>query len=493
MISTSSSSTAAIGRATRRGGILFPDCTSRRGDRWVDRTEAAGLAFPVYGLGVAVGDYDNDGDPDLYLTALGPDRLLRNNGDGTFTEVTHRAGIANPEFASSAAWFDADNDGWLDLYVANYVQWSPETDIFCSLDGVTKSYCTPEPYRGVSDRFYRNNGDGTFTDATEASGLYDPTSKSLGVVAFDYNLDGAMDLFVANDTEPDKLFENLGNGTFAEVGMLAGVAFDENGVARAGMGVDVGDVERSGHWFLAVTNFSNEMISLYRSEGNGLFIDRAQAMRIGPPSLPTLGFGCFFFDADGDGWLDLFAVNGHVEPEIERVQPTVAYRQRPHLFWNREGRVFVDVAEEAGFTAPLVGRGAAYGDLDGDGDLDVVITENGGPARIYRNDSERGALLRVRLVGRRSNRDAIGAMVRVTANGLALTQMVRGGGSYCSQSEYTLTFGLGEGTVAQEVLVRFPKGTVYRLNEVPAEQTLVVDEERGVVQVLPFRSKGAKE
>ncbi|MDA1190152.1 MAG: VCBS repeat-containing protein [Candidatus Poribacteria bacterium] len=321
----------------------------KSGGAFEDKTRGSGLDVPMYGIGVATGDFDNDGDADVYVSCLGDDRLFRNEGGGKFADVTRQAGIKNPNFGAGVAWFDFDNDGWLDLYVCNYVEWTPQTDIFCTLDGTNKSYCTPESYKGVADILYRNNGNGTFTDVSKKAGVYDPSSKSLGVVAFDYNNDGRIDLFVSNDTEPAKLYDNLGGGKFEEVGMISGVAFNEMGVATAGMGVDAADYDRSGRYSIVVGNFSNEMVTLFKNEGNGLFIDAANETRIGQASLLTLTFGAFFFDADGDGWLDLFLANGHVENEIAKVQSTVSYAQPMHLFQNRKnGKEFVDIAKEAG-------------------------------------------------------------------------------------------------------------------------------------------------
>ena len=456
--------------------------------RFIEKTEEAGFNEPIYGMGAAAADYDNDGDADIFISALGDDKLYRNDGTGRFEEVSNEAGVQNERFGAGAAWFDADNDGHLDLYICNYVEWSIEKDIFCTLDGTRKSYCSPESYEGAADRLYKNNGDGTFTDASEAAGVHDPTSKSLGVVAFDHNGDGQMDLFVSNDTEPDKLYENIGGGRFEEIGMLAGVAFDEAGIARAGMGVDAADENRSGRDTVAVGNFSNEMISLHRNEGNGLFIDAAAETKMGAPSFLTLAFGICFLDADADGWVDLLVANGHIENEIEKVRQNVQYAQRPHLFRNRSGKRYVDAAEKAGLTEPIVGRGAAYGDMDGDGDLDFVLTANGGEARVYRNDSPAsGGILRIRLTGARSNRDAVGAKaVLRTADGRQ-TQTLKGGGSYCSQSEKTLTFGMGDAAEALELAVVFPAGKTVRLVNIAANQLLEIHEETGLASARPIK------
>jgi hypothetical protein len=305
-----------------------------------DVTRAAGLEADLYGIGAAAGDYDNDGHPDLFVNALGPDRLYRNRGDGSFADVTEGAGVSDPAFGSSATWLDYDRDGLIDLFVCNYVQWTPATDIYCTLDGENKSYCTPESYRGASNRLYRNRGDGRFEDVTEPAGLLNESGKSLGVVTLDYDGDGFTDLAIANDTQPNFLYRNEGNGTFTEVGRSAGIAFSEEGKARGAMGIDAADYDDSGRQSLMIGNFSNEMLALYHNEGRGLFIDDAAAAGIGQPSLLTLAFGCFFFDFDLDGRLDIFVANGHVEDDINLVQPSVTYAQSPHLFRGVEGGRF---------------------------------------------------------------------------------------------------------------------------------------------------------
>ena len=449
-----------------------------------DVTRAAGFAVELYGMGATVGDYDNDGSDDLFVTALGQDRLFRNNGNGTFSDVTRTAGLEGPqEFSTSAAWVDLDRDGDLDLVVANYVVWAPGKDLFCTLDGTSKAYCTPESYQGVSARLWQNQGDGTFKDATRAAGLFDPTAKTLGVAVLDYDQDGWPDLFLANDTEPDKLYRNNGDSTFTEKGVSAGVAFSEQGVARAGMGVDAADYDRSGFPHIVVAHFSNEMVGLYHNEGTGLFIDDAPRSEVGRASLLTLGFGCFFFDYDLDGWLDILVANGHIENEVERVQTRVTYAQPPHVFRNLVGGKFQEVTASLGpaFAAPRVARGVAYADIDNDGDLDVLLTTNGGPAVLFRNDGGKNRSLRVQLKGTRSNRDGLGAVVTVTTGKDKQWQMLRSGSSYLSQSELVLTFGLGTQPQADAVEVRWPSGQVDRLKNVAAGQTVTVEEGRGIV------------
>jgi hypothetical protein len=484
----------AMSWPNERGGRSFPSLyRNNRDGTFADVTRASGLAVEVYGIGVTVGDYDNDGFVDIYITCLGPNHLFRNMGDGKFQDVTRRAGVGDPGFGTSAAWFDYDRDGKLDLFVANYVEWSPETDVFCTLDGTNKSYCTPQKYRGQSSVLYHNHGDGTFEDVTRKVGLYDPSSKSLGVALLDYNDDGFLDLFVANDTEPNKLYKNNGNGTFTDEALTAGVAFGESGAARAGMGVDAADFDGSGRQSLVIGNFTSESMALYHNDGGGLFTDEARASGIGKASEQSLTFGTFFFDYDLDGLLDIFAVNGHVSDDIQKVQPSVRYAQPPHLFRNLGRKKFEEVTSRVGRTLgrAVVGRGAAYGDYDNDGDLDLLVTANGGPARLYRNDNaNQNDVLKVKLVGSRSNRDAVGARVTVSgANNLKTWNMVRTGSSYASQSELTLTFGLGKPNGAERaytVEVVWPGGEKMLLPQIKANQSLVIQEGQGIAKSEPI-------
>jgi hypothetical protein len=461
---------------------------------FADVTVASGLGVEMYGMGVAAADYDNDGRVDIYITGLDGNRLFRGAGAGKFEDVTARAGVAGGGFSTGAAWLDYDRDGDLDLYVARYVEWSIEKDLFCTLDGKTKSYCTPESYKGQSPMLYRNRGNGTFEDATRAAGLHDPASKALGVALLDFNSDGAIDLFVANDTQPNRLYRNRADGTFTDLGTAAGVAFNEAGVARAGMGVDAADIDGSGRPSLVIGNFSNEMMALYRNEGNGLFIDDAPTSTIGRRSLLSLTFACFFFDYDLDGLLDIFGANGHVADDISRVQPRVTYAQAPHLFRQVSAARFEDVGAHAGadFTRPMVARGAAYGDYDRDGDLDLLVTTNNGPARLLRNEGGENRAVRLVLRGVTSNRSAIGARATVRlSDGTARWQMVKTGSSYLSQSELPLTFGLGASATVTAVEITWPNGRLERLPAVRPGQTVIVEEGRGIVQSTPFRAGDA--
>jgi hypothetical protein len=441
---------------------------------FTDITRGSGLDVELTGIGVTIGDYDNDGRDDVFITAFGGDRLFHNEGGGHFRDVTSQSGIRNANFSSGAAWLDYDRDGKLDLFVANYVQWTPQGDLWCSLDGSTKSYCTPESYKGTSVKLFHNLGNGKFEDVTEKAGLADPTSKSLGVAVVDYNNDGWPDLFVANDTQPNKLYRNLQNGRFKEEGLAAGVAFGEDGVARGSMGVDSADYDRSGKAHLIVGNFSNQMLGLYHNEGNGLFVDEAPRSNVGRASLLTLTFGLFFFDYDLDGYPDILAANGHIEEEIGRVQPKIQYQELPLLMRNAGRGRFEQVNA---FTRPMVARGAAYGDFDRDGDLDVVFTTNNGPAYLYRNDGgNRNHWLQLKLVGSKSNRDGIGAVARLTSAGGTQSQTVHSGSSYCSASDLALTFGLGKDNSATTIEIDWPSGTKQKLSNVAANQQLVVKE-----------------
>jgi hypothetical protein len=459
---------------------------NNRNGTFADVTKAAGLDLEMYGMGVAVGDYNNDGFPDIFITCVGQSRLFRNTGKGTFVEATKTSGLIGKQgLSTSAVWFDYDRDGFLDLFVCNYVSWSAEHDVFCSLDGKNKSYCTPEAYRGDTCWLYHNRGDGTFEDVTASSGIFDSSSKSLGVAMMDYDQDGWPDLLVANDTQPNKLYRNQRNGKFKDVAVQAGLAFSTEGKARAGMGVDVADFENSGKPGIVITNFDNEMMGLYRYTGKG-YDDVAMQTGLGAASRNTLGFGCVFFDADLDGLLDIAVANGHIDETVRNIRGNVGYAQPAQLFRNLGGGKFHDVAEDVGggFDKPKVGRGLAVGDYDRDGDLDLLMTTNNGSAYLYRNDvanSQRS--IRFHLVGTQSNRDAIGAVVRVFAERHQQTRMVRSGSSYLSQSELPVTFGLGKQEQIERVVIDWPNGRSEEYKELKAGMAFQVIESKGIKEI----------
>jgi hypothetical protein len=375
------------------------------------------------------------------------------------------------------------------------VRWSPERDVFCSLDGTHKSYCTPEAYRGDTCWLFHNRGNGTFEDVTAASGIFDSSSKSLGVAMFDYDGDGWPDLVVANDTQPNKLYKNLRNGKFKDVGVEAGLAFSTDGKARAGMGVDTGDFENSGKAGVAITNFDNEMIGLYQPAGGGkvgggpagtaTYDDIAIPSGLGAASRSTLGFGCAFFDANLDGWLDLAVANGHIDETVRNIRGNVGYAQAPQLFLNERGGKFRDVAAEVGggFATPIVGRGLAYGDFDGDGNLDLLLTTNNGPANLYRNDLSNGnRSIRLQLIGIKSNRDAIGATVKIFADGMVQSRVVRGGSSYLSQSELPVTFGVGKSEKIERVTIDWPSGRSEEYKNLASGKAHEIVESKGITR-----------
>jgi len=459
---------------------------------FTDVAKQAGLETEMYGLGCAAADYDNDGFDDIYITALDGNHLFHNLGNGKFADVTVKAGVRDPGFATGAVWFDYDNDGKLDLFVSHYVDWTIATDQNCSLDGKHKSYCTPELYKGQSATLFHNKGNGTFEDVTKKAGLYDSSSKSLGVALIDYDNDGWLDLFVANDTQANKLYHNNHNGTFTDEAFATGVAFSDAGKARAGMGADAADYDLSGHQGLVIGNFANESMALYQNDGSGLFTDKAMTNGIGPASASSLTFSTFFFDYDLDGLPDIFAANGHVADDVSVVTPTLHYAEPPLLFHNKGSGKFEDVTDKVGspFRQPVVARGAAYLDFDNDGDLDLVITTNNGPAKLLRNDNgNQNDLLKVKTIGTRSNRDGIGAKITVnTSKGLRLFGMVKDGSSYLSQSELPLTFGLGkpdgDKTVSFEIV--WPSGRKESVTNIKPNQFITLEEGKGMISAQPI-------
>ena len=463
---------------------------NNRNGTFTDVTKAAGLDTEMYGMGVAVGDYNNDGFPDVLITCVGQNRLFQNTGRGTFVDVTRKSGLFGRQaFSTSATWFDYDRDGLLDLFVCNYVNWSPEHDVFCSLDGKQKSYCTPEAYRGETCWLFRNRGDGTFEDATAASGVFDASSKSLGVALLDFDQDGWPDLLVANDTQPNKLYKNLRNGKFKDVAVEAGIAFSPDGKARAGMGVAIGDFENAGRAGIAITNFDNEMVGVYRAGKMGGYEEISLASGIGAASKTTLGFGCAFLDVDLDGRLDLAVANGHIDETVRNIRGNVGYAQAPQLFVNSGAGKFRDVAAEAGndFAKAKVGRGLAFADFDRDGDLDLLMTTNNGPAYLYRNDQSAGhRAVRFHLQGTKSNRDAIGATVRLYNGSETQARTVQGGSSYLSQSELPVTFGLGGRDRMERVVVDWPSGGTQEFKNLATGKAYQLTESKELTEIYGF-------
>jgi hypothetical protein len=446
--------------------------------RFEDVTRIAGVADPFYGMGAAVGDIDNDGDLDLFVSGVGEDRLYRNRGDGTFEDATEEMGLVDSGFGSSAAFFDYDRDGFLDLFVGRYVQWSPQSDIPCIPDGVNRTYCTPEAYPGQSNRLYRNVRGGRFEDVTARSGIRRPEGKTLGVAVLDHNRDGWPDLAVANDTVRNFLFVNNRDGTFTEAGVMTGMAYSESGATRGGMGIDAADADNDGFVDIAIGNFSKEMAAFYRGSERGFFVDDAAPAGIGLPTLMTLAFGLLFTDFDSDGRLDLVVVNGHIEPEIAKTQKMQSHAQLPQFFRNVDRGEFVLLGPRTGspLSVPLVARGLASGDLDEDGDLDLIITQNGDRAVLLRNDAPARSWIRIRLEGTSSNRSGYGAVVKAVSGERSWTRSLVSGRSYLSASEPILTLGLGDVSKLDRLEIIWPSGTTQTVQNPPLNETLTLTE-----------------
>jgi len=445
---------------------------------FTDVTARAGLGGPMRGMGLAVGDYDNDGWPDLYVSGFRRQRLYHNNRNGTFTDVTAAAGLSESGWGTSAAFFDYDGDGDLDLFVCHYLDIDPDAPLPCQMIG-GRPFCSIDKLRGSRSALYRNDGGGRFTEVGAAAGIAREGGKGLGVVAADLDGDGRIDLFQANDTAPNFLFKNRGDGTFAEVGLAADVAFDASGRARGAMGVDVDDYDQDGRLDLFVTNFTRQGYSLFRNAGDGSFRDVAREMGLVEPSLPLSGFGARFFDEDDDGWPDLVVANGHPFEPVATVWPGIRYAE-PALLLENTGKGFREAAAERApaLARPMAGRGLAVGDIDNDGDLDVLLMGIGEPPRLLRNDGgNRNHWLGVRLEGTRSNRDGVGAVVRVTAGGRERVKVRPGGTSYASASDPRLLFGLGSAPPHVERLeVRWPSGLVTVMTDVRADRYLTIRE-----------------
>ncbi|MDQ2856847.1 MAG: CRTAC1 family protein [Acidobacteriota bacterium] len=456
---------------------------------FTDVTDTAGIGEIGFGMGVATGDYNNDGFEDLYVTCLGPNHLFKNNGNGTFTDVTLKAEVGDPRWSTGAAFLDYDNDGKLDLFVSNYVDFDfnhlPEFGVgrTCQFKGVPVQ-CGPRGLPGAGDSLYHNNGDGTFSDVSKKAGVSDPNGYyGLGVICSDFDADGYVDIFVANDSTPNFLYHNNGDGTFKEIAFISGVAVNESGSEQGSMGVTLGDYDHDGKLDLFITNFDDEYNILYRNEGHNSFTDVSFGSKVAQASLTYVGWGTKFFDYDNDGWADLFVANGHVYPQRGH------YRQRELLHHNNKDGTFSEVASQTGsaLMEERVGRGVAFGDIDNDGDVDIVVNDLDGSPQLLRNDcgNTNNSVL-IKMVGVKSNRDGIGARVKVISGDLAQLDEVRSGTSYLSQSDLRLHFGLEKRTKIDLVEVRWPSGIVDRVKNLSANRILTIKEGKGLIEQKDF-------
>jgi hypothetical protein len=470
----------------------------RNNGNWTftDVTRKAGVGETGWGMGVCVGDYNNDGWDDIYVTCLGPDHLFRNNGDGTFADVTKTAGVSDPRWSTGAAFVDYDNDGRLDLFVSNYVDFDinnlPSNERPCLYRGI-EVQCGPRGLRGAGDTLYHNNGDGTFTDVSVKAGVSDPNGYyGMGVVCSDFDGDGLIDIFVANDATPNFLYRNRGDGTFKDIGFTSGAAVNANGGEQACMGVTVGDYDRDGKFDLFATNFSQEYNVLYRNEGASLFTDVSQAAKVAEVSMPYVGWGTKFFDYDNDGWLDLMVANGHVYPQVDKANLDAGYRQRKMLHRNNRNGTFAEVAAASGeaLMEKRASRGAAFGDIDNDGDIDVVVGDLDGSPSLLRNDGgNANHSVIIKLIGEGSNRDGIGARVKVVSGDLIQIEEVRSGASYLSQSDLRLHFGMEKRGRVDFVEIRWPSGKVEKIEGIGINRIVTVKEGKGIIEQKEFRKQ----
>ena len=457
---------------------------------FTDVTAGSGIGVSGFGMGACSADYDNDGWPDLYITSFGGNKLYHNNGNGTFADVTAKAGVGSQLWSASCAFGDIDNDGYVDLFVTDYVDFSVKNNKYCFYSGDTRAYCHPNVYNGLPDILYRNNGDGTFTDVSRQSGIYRTDGKGLGVVFGDYDNDGWPDIFVANDSVPNFLFHNKGKGVFEEVGLLAGVAVGNEGQPLAGMGADMGDIDGDGLLDIFVTNLDRQTHSLYRNLGKGLFANITFESGVAEATLPFVGFGAVFFDYDNDTDLDLAIANGDVIDNIGLFRDSTSYAQRNLLLQNDGTGKFRDVgpASGPGFALKKPSRSLSAADIDNDGDLDLLIGNVGEAPDLLRNDGgNKNNSILIRTVGSKSNRDGIGARLRLTAGGKVLLREVKAGSSYLSQNDMRVHFGMGNAARAEKLEIRWPSGALDVVQDIETNQILTITEGRGVTSRTPLR------